>query len=84
MNANSLNGFKRNYQFRAMFDYGECGQMKEYYCDVRNLDNAIEEVERFAEQYNTDPCNLKIVPSWIGERKGKNGNESCVYDFKEN
>lgn len=83
MNTNSLNNINRNYKFRAMFDYGECGEMKEYYCEAQNLEDAIKEVKEFAAQYNSNPLNMNIVPSWIGERKGKNGNESCVYDFKK-
>ena len=70
--------------YRGVFDYGNCGQLADYYCTADNLEDAIAEINQLVEQYNTDSefnGGLIISPRWISKRH-ENGNSSCCYEFK--
>lgn len=58
MNLNAYNGTNHGKYaqrtFRAVLNYGSCGELTEYYCVSDNLEDAIEEVNRLATQYNAD------------------------------
>lgn len=87
MNLNAYNGTNRgkygNRTFRAVLNYGDCGELADYYCVSDNLEDAIEEVNRIVAQYNADEernCGIHVSPRWIS-KKHENGNSSCCYEF---
>lgn len=87
MNFNAYNGTNKGKYglrpFEAILNYGNCGELAEYYCVADNLEDAIEEVKALVAKYNADTernCGILISPRWIS-KKHEGGNSSCVYEF---